>query len=179
DVFHIEYFVADVPLQREIDWGNCCNQPFQLAQNEVLVRRPRDSVGAGEIHFKGIESARGKRQAYLKSNGWRNDSLVAQLPENLVGRDTIIEAGPKNPPQCPDAFSNLEHRRLVSVARNPRRRLGLLDDRHVRIRPAQRLSLVSDPSAARARLTVRQCEGYIGEELAPSAECRFSCIHRE
>src|SRR5262252_2857448 len=47
------------------------------------------------------------------------------------------------------------------------------------MRSTQRLSLVPDPGAVRACLTVWQCEGHIGKEPASRAERRFGRIHRE
>src|SRR5438477_5055 len=68
------------------------------------------------------------------------------------------------------AIADAEHGRLVRVPRNPRRRLGLLDDHDVRARAREPLALVTDPRGRRPGLAIRQRGGEMAAQGGRGAE---------
>ena len=69
-----------------------------------------------------------------------------------------------------DTVTDLEHRDLVRVARNPGRRAGHLDRLDIGVGSHELLALKADPGGTRTRLAVGQRKHHVAEQLRSGAK---------
>jgi hypothetical protein len=81
--------------------------------------------------------------------------------------------------QLGHARADGEHRRLIGVAWDAGRRLGLLHHVDVRVGPDEKLPLVAHPGPAQAGLAVGQREHHVAEQLGAGSECLVGRIRQQ
>jgi hypothetical protein len=150
----VEHLVTDVPLDRELARRDLAGQPLELPTHQVLERALGNRVVRAEVGLEAVERARGEGETDLEAQVVGDDTLVAQRPELPVRVDRVVDARPGVPVQLSDALADLEDGRLVGVARDAARRVGLLDRIHIRVRSHEPLALVTHPGRPRPGLAI-------------------------